>query len=1123
MTVRQRLPWAALALAALGLQAAALALPGTPPRAVPLAWTIAGIAAVVGSGHAARAEATRSWRLLLAASLILVVTSLLLLAAGSALSPAALLPVALTAAAFALGALLTSLPRGLLWSYSFVLDAVPVTLASVGAAVVIHPPQDELDVGGLVAASLVFGLVALVAAQTVTVRGALLGRAVGGGLALAAAGGIAWAAVSSPSTPTQGGPLDSFVTAGLLLVGFGAYRRAGRTGIGKHDGPIASVNGWRTVPALAALVGLVAAGAFAGESHDGLILWLALASAVSFGVRILLSGMETGRLLAELGRSERQTRLRARRQQAISALGEEALAGALPQVLMQKACEVVADALDVALVKVLELAPARDELTLRAGIGWQDGLVGKASITADPDSQAGYTLLTRRPVIVHDLARETRFSGTPLLHEHRVVSGLTTTIGLNGSPFGVLGAHSTHARAFDDEDVGFLTAVANLIAQSVRRCDAEAKQRASEGASRASAEERRAAELRYKHLVEDLPLAVYIDELDPVGHSVYMSPQIEALSGYSPLDWLQESGLFGRILHPDDRDRVFATHREAGRQGGLHVEYRLIAKDGRVVWVEDSGRVLSGGQGEPTQIQGFMLDVTDRRRAEDEHRKLAAVVECSPSLVGISTVDGQVSLLNGSGRTLLGLPRSHSGEISWRELVAPDCRPLFDAIVETTIGRGEPWHGEIRLRHLRTGEEIAVDVTAAAIPGEGPGPPQRFSVICRDIRERKSLESRLQQAHKLEAVGRLAGGIAHDFNNLLQVIGGYGESLEQKIADEEQEGELAEIRAATDRASALTHQLIAFSKGLTLELTVLDVNDVVRAMEQMLGRVLGDDLEVSIDLEPELWPVRADAGQLEQVVANLALNARDAMPEGGRLSIRTQNVKLNGDAASLDLEPGQYVRLSVTDTGIGMDDATVARAFEPFFTMKDEASGSGLGLAMVHGIVAQSGGTVRIESEPGRGATVVVHLPRVEAMVAERPAAPERIAATTGGTERILVVEDDPAVRRLCVKVLELLGYHVTEADRGSTAIEAVTTAEEPFDIIVTDFVMPGMTGRQLVDHLVTLGASPPTLFMSGYAPGSDADALGTGDSAAFLQKPFASAELARRVRGLLDAAQEAA
>jgi two-component system, cell cycle sensor histidine kinase and response regulator CckA len=504
---------------------------------------------------------------------------------------------------------------------------------------------------------------------------------------------------------------------------------------------------------------------------------------------------------------------------------------------------------------------------------------------------------------------------------------------------------------------------------------------------------------------------------------------------------------------------------------------------------------------------------SDRQRAEMEvtlratmdevvagESRYIDLIESLPNGIVAADENGTIALVNARTERMFGYSRG--------ELIG---RPF--GILFTDEGNGGPAEAhrfDLRGRR-KNGTEFPLEIGSSVARNERG---TLVTSVLTDITQRKQLEHQLQQAQKMEAVGRLAGGVAHDFNNLLQVIGGYADALRSHLTDGEDAQQLEEIAAAADRGSALTRQLLAFSRRQVLEPTTLDLNRIVRDMQRMLGRMIGADVALSIDLEPELGAVLADHAQLEQVLANLALNARDAMPSGGRLSISTRNVELKSAVESLDLEPGKYVRLSVTDTGHGMDAATVARALEPFFTTKPESHGTGLGLAMVHGIVTQSGGGLRILSEPGEGTTVSISFPRAPAGAAELPVGVQAPPAT-GGPERVLLVEDEVAVRRLLGEMLSELGYDVVAADCGAAAIERF--AEGSFDVVVTDFIMPGMTGRELVDRLANLGADPLVLFVSGYAPDSGLENARGRES--FLQKPFTSDELARRLRILLDSA----
>jgi CheY-like chemotaxis protein len=364
----------------------------------------------------------------------------------------------------------------------------------------------------------------------------------------------------------------------------------------------------------------------------------------------------------------------------------------------------------------------------------------------------------------------------------------------------------------------------------------------------------------------------------------------------------------------------------------------------------------------------------------------------------------------------------------------------------------------------------------------------------------------------MEAIGRLAGGIAHDFNNLLTAIAGYSDFLIAGVEDEELRADAGEIRKAADRAAALTSQLLAFSRRQVLQPRVLDLNAAVRDMQMMLRRLIGEDVDLATILDPELGAVRADPSQVEQVIVNLVVNAREAMPGGGALTVETANVD--------DREHGRCVALTITDTGVGLTTEERAKLFEPFFTTK--AGGTGLGLATVYGIVDQSGGRIDVDSELGVGTSFRIVLPRVDADVAAPRPAPRRETAV-GGTETILLVEDEDIVRRLVAEILADAGYAVLEASDGNSALEVVRRHAGELDLLVTDVIMPGISGRDVAQAVSSLRPGLQVLYMSGYTDGAIAHHGVLEDGTAFLQKPFSAAELAEKVRGLLDSAIVAA
>jgi PAS domain S-box-containing protein len=399
-----------------------------------------------------------------------------------------------------------------------------------------------------------------------------------------------------------------------------------------------------------------------------------------------------------------------------------------------------------------------------------------------------------------------------------------------------------------------------------------------------------------------------------------------------------------------------------------------------------------------------------------------------------------------------------------------------------------------------------------------------FELFAEDVTERRALEQQLRQSQKMEAVGRLAGGIAHDFNNLLMVISGYSEFLLERLGDEPQlRGPAQEIARAAERASSLTRQLLAFSRKQMLAPRVVNLNDVATENVRMLTRMIGEDIDLVIAPSPNLWSVRADAGQIEQVIMNLAVNARDAMPSGGKLTIETSNVTLDEEYARFHapLRPGDYVMVAVSDTGAGMDAETQSHIFEPFFTTKG-TKGTGLGLSTVYGIIKQSGGYIWVYSEMGRGTTFKIYLPRVastgEAAVAQLTAAPVEHRKVEPGTETILLVEDEANLRYLARQYLEKQGYKVIEAADGAVAMQIAVAHEKTIHLLLTDVIMPGMNGRELAQRISEIRPNVKILYMSGYTENVIGHNGMLDAGVRLLQKPFNLRDLKSRVREVLDA-----
>ena len=386
---------------------------------------------------------------------------------------------------------------------------------------------------------------------------------------------------------------------------------------------------------------------------------------------------------------------------------------------------------------------------------------------------------------------------------------------------------------------------------------------------------------------------------------------------------------------------------------------------------------------------------------------------------------------------------------------------------------------------------------------------------------RVALEGQLHQSQKMDALGRMAGGVAHDFKNVLAVILGYSDILGQMEYDEKTLARVNEIKLAAGRGSALTSQLLAFSRRQVFQPSVMSLNQAVVEMEKMLDRLVGEKVNLSLALQPDLATVRADPGQIDQVVMNLAVNARDAMPEGGGLQFATTEVEIGRSEADVKKPAGRYVVLSVTDTGTGMDEETRRRIFEPFYTTKEDGKGTGLGLATVHGIVNQSHGYLEVESEVGKGTTFLVYLPALAGAVQEEGKS-RPVGGQIQGTERVLVVDDEPEFREMVRQLLEGLGYAVLMASGGLEALEIAEQEERPIHLVLTDVVMPGMNGRELADKISVTLPDSKTLYMSGYMDDAIVHSGLSGGELAFLQKPFTREDLAYKIREILDGRESA-
>ena len=550
-------------------------------------------------------------------------------------------------------------------------------------------------------------------------------------------------------------------------------------------------------------------------------------------------------------------------------------------------------------------------------------------------------------------------------------------------------------------------------------------------------------------------------------------------------------------------------------------EERIVDRDGHAISYLTTKVPLKDDAGAVVGLVGISRDVTDWKRAEAEREALLAQLTLQIARMPLAYMftdrDYRYTRWNAAAERIFGYAeREVLGRTSLETVIAPTSQAAVEKMRRELRAGSMDANGELECR-TKDGRLLTCAWHNTPMFDDAGAYAGTLSLV-EDVSSRKSLEAQLRQSQKMEAVGRLAGGIAHDFNNLLSVVLSYSDlALTDLKPNDPLRNDLGEIHRAGSRAAELTRQLLMFSRQQVVAPKVLDLNDVLLGVDKMLQRVVGEDIEVSTVAAPGLGRVLIDPGALEQVVMNLAVNSRDAMPTGGKLTMQTANVALDDHYAKTHLgaKPGAYVRLSVTDTGTGMDEATLARVFEPFFTTKGLGKGTGLGLSTVFGIVEQSGGSVWVESELGVGSTFEIYLPRVEQPVSEAPAA--SATATPRGTETLLLVEDEDPVRAVAQGILLRHGYVVLAAHDGAEALSMSEQHEGNIDLLLSDVVMPKMSGPVLAERLARERPEMKVLFMSGYTDDATLRHGVLGAELAYLQKPITVETLTRKVREVLD------
>jgi PAS domain S-box-containing protein len=710
------------------------------------------------------------------------------------------------------------------------------------------------------------------------------------------------------------------------------------------------------------------------------------------------------------------------------------------------------------------------------------------------------------------------------LVQHRLHDGRVVDVQCTRRELTVDGRRTTLTVAHD---------VTDRVAAERRLRESEAKLQQMNVALERRVEEREQAEAALLESRQNL--ATTLDSIgdavistDAEGRVVRINPVAEKLTGWSAAEARgRPLGAVFRVLDEDTGKAVDDSFERVLREG-LAVELPshavLLPRSGVPLPIADSAAPIRNGANELLGVVLVFRDISEERAAQrallDKEARKSAVLDAA--LDGIVTMDhrGLILEFNGAAERIFGIAQEKALGQPLAELIIParerdKHRQGLARYLAT--GEGAILGKRLEVSALRgNGKEFAAEIS---IVRSGNVEPPVFTGFIRDVSERKQLEAQLRQSQKMEAIGRLAGGVAHDFNNLLSVIIGYADLLASEAGGDARQ-ELAEIAAAGQRGAHLTRQLLAFSRQQVLQPEVLDLNQALSNMEGMLHRLIGEDVEFTFLKARRPALIHADPGQIEQIVMNLVVNARDAMASGGKLTIEIGRVELDADYAAdhPDVEPGAFIMLAVSDTGAGMDEATKARVFEPFFTTKEQGKGTGLGLATVFGIVKQSGGSIWLYSEPNGGTTFKVYLPEADpSTAADSARAPNSNHTELRGRETVLLVEDDDQLRVLSRSILERQGYRILNAASGDEALRICQHHPGLIHLLLTDVVMPRMSGRQLADRLRALRPETKTLYMSGYTDEAITQHGVLDPGVAFVQKPLTARGLAEKVREVLD------
>lgn len=624
------------------------------------------------------------------------------------------------------------------------------------------------------------------------------------------------------------------------------------------------------------------------------------------------------------------------------------------------------------------------------------------------------------------------------------------------------------------------------------------------------------SEARFRQLADNIDEVFWMADANT--HQVlYYSPAYERVWGGAREQAYAQPDTWSKSIHPEDRPRVDSALVQL-RHGPATAEYRIHRADGQVRWIRDRAFPVRDASGTVIRFAGIAEDFTERKLSQETQVRLSAAIEQTAEVIVVTDEKGIIQYVNPAFERVTGYTRAEAVGQTPRLIKSEKTAVDMYRALWAELNAGKVWGGQLTNRR-KDGSHYDIEITITPVR-DSAGKIINHVAVSRDVTYQRSIEDQLRQSQKMQAIGRLAGGVAHDFNNMLTVITGYCALLaQQTAATDPRSREINEIQKSADRAAGLTRQLLAFSRKQLINPQVLDLNIILGGMEKMIHRLIGENIEMRTSLAVDVHPVKADAGQIEQVIMNLAVNARDAMPSGGKVIIETDNItleELRHQLPGTDFTPGEYVRVCVSDTGTGMTDEVKAHLFEPFFTTKELGQGTGLGLATCYGIIKQSGGHILIYSEPGHGTTVKVYLPAcAPSLTSPRlPVASEKSMVRGAGT--ILVVEDEEALRELAAFVLRDCGYEVLTAATGVEGLTVARANPDNLDMILTDVIMPQMGGKEMIERLQPLPAHIKVMFVSGYTDDALAEHGILDPNIAFLEKPFSPARLTQKIHEVM-------